>query len=88
MLDEPRPGLDVMSTRAMRGVIRQLRDEGRCILFSSHVMQEVAMLCENIVIIAGSRRRQGSPAELRQRTGHENLEDAFVVYYRHQGGLI
>ncbi|MFS8087089.1 MAG: ATP-binding cassette domain-containing protein [Acidobacteriota bacterium] len=89
MLDEPTAGLDVMSTRAMRGVIRQLRDEGRCILFSSHVMQEVAMLCENIVIIAGGRvAAQGSPDELRQRTGHENLEDAFVDLIGTKEGLI
>jgi sodium transport system ATP-binding protein len=80
MLDEPTTGLDVMSTRAMRQVIRRLRDEGHCLLFSSHVMQEVAMLCENIVIIAhGQIQIQGSAAELCQATGQENLEDAFVA---------
>lgn len=89
MLDEPTAGLDVMSTRAMRGVIRQLRDDGRCILFTSHVMQEVAMLCDNIVIIAGGRvAAQGSPDELRQRTGQENLEDAFVSIIGSKEGLI
>jgi len=89
ILDEPTSGLDVMSTRAMRGVIRQLRDEGRCILFSSHIMQEVAMLCDNIVIIAGGRvAAQGSPDELRQRTGQENLEDAFVAIIGTKEGLI
>ncbi len=89
MLDEPTAGLDVMSTRAMRGVIRQLREQGRCILFSSHVMQEVAMLCDNIVIIAGGRvAAQGSPDELRARTGHENLEDAFVALIGTKEGLI
>ncbi len=89
MLDEPTAGLDVMSTRAMRGVIRQLRESGRCILFSSHVMQEVAMLCDNIVIIAGGRvAAQGSPDELRRRTGHENLEDAFVALIGTKEGLI
>jgi sodium transport system ATP-binding protein len=89
MLDEPTAGLDVMSTRAMRGVIRQLRDEGRCILFTSHVMQEVAMLCDNIVIIAGGRvAAQGSPDQLRQATGQENLEDAFVDIIGSKEGLI
>ena len=89
MLDEPTAGLDVMSTRAMRGVIRQLREQGRCILFSSHVMQEVAMLCDNIVIIAGGRvTAQGSPDELRQRTGQENLEDAFVALIGTKEGLV
>lgn len=89
MLDEPTAGLDVMSTRAMRGVIRQLRDDGRCILFTSHVMQEVAMLCDNIVIIAGGKVvAQGSPDELRNRTGQENLEDAFVAIIGTKEGLI
>ncbi len=79
MLDEPTTGLDVMSTRSMRQVIRRLRDEGHCLLFSSHIMQEVAMLCENIVIIAQGRIRvQGSPAELSATTGYDDLEDAFV----------
>lgn len=79
MLDEPTVGLDVMSTRAMRQVIRQLREEGHTVLFSSHIMQEVAMLCDNIVIIArGKLVAQGSPDDLRQQTGEADLEDAFV----------
>jgi sodium transport system ATP-binding protein len=89
MLDEPTVGLDVMSTRTMRGLIRQLREDGRCILFSSHIMQEVAMLCDNIVIIAHGRVvAQGSPDEIRQRTGQENLEDAFVAIIGTKEGLI
>lgn len=89
MLDEPTVGLDVMSTRTMRGLIRQLREDGRCILFSSHIMQEVAMLCDNIVIIANGRVvAQGSPDEIRQRTGQENLEDAFVAIIGTKEGLI
>jgi sodium transport system ATP-binding protein len=88
MLDEPTAGLDVMSTRTMREVIRRLREEGRCILFSSHIMQEVAMLCDNIVIIANGRvAAQGSADELRRQTGHENLEDAFVAIIGTTEGL-
>jgi sodium transport system ATP-binding protein len=79
LLDEPTNGLDVMSTRAMRDVIRRLRDEGRCVLFSSHIMQEVAALCDNIVIVAkGQVAGAGSAADLRRTTGSESLEDAFV----------
>lgn len=79
LLDEPTNGLDVMSTRAMRDLIRQLRAEGKCVLFSSHIMQEVSALCDTIVIIAsGKVVAQGSPDELRTQSGHENLEDAFV----------
>ena len=79
LLDEPTSGLDVMATRAMRTFIRRLRDEGHAILFSSHVMQEVAALCEHMVIIShGKVVATGSPDELRQRTGEAELEDAFV----------
>ena len=81
LLDEPTNGLDVMSTRAMRQVIRRLRDEGRCVLFSSHIMQEVAALCDRIVIIHhGQVVADGTPDQLRQRAGEENLEDAFVTF--------
>jgi sodium transport system ATP-binding protein len=80
LLDEPTNGLDVMSTRAVRAIVRRLRDEGRCVLFSSHVMQEVSALCDWIVVIASGRVvAQGTPGELRQQTGFENLEDAFVA---------
>ena len=80
LLDEPTNGLDVMSTRAVRAIVRRLRDEGRCVLFSSHVMQEVSALCDWIVVIASGRVvAQGTPGELRQQTGYENLEDAFVA---------
>ena len=77
-----------MSTRSMRQAIRRLRDEGRCILFSSHIMQEVAMLCERIVIIAhGEVRSEGSPDDIRKITGQENLEEAFVSLIGTKTGL-
>jgi sodium transport system ATP-binding protein len=80
ILDEPTNGLDVMSTRAMRDLIRDLRREGCCVLFSSHIMQEVSALCDRIVVIAqGKVAADGTPDELRRLTGHENLEDAFVA---------
>jgi sodium transport system ATP-binding protein len=80
LLDEPTNGLDVMSTRAVRGIVRRLRESGHCVLFSSHVMQEVSALCDAIVVIAGGRVvARGTPDELRQLTGRENLEDAFVA---------
>jgi len=80
LLDEPTNGLDVMSTRAVRTIVRRLRDEGRCVLFSSHVMQEVSALCDAIVVIASGRVvARGSPDELRRQTGQDSLEDAFVA---------
>jgi sodium transport system ATP-binding protein len=80
LLDEPTNGLDVMSTRAVRDIIRAFRSEGRCVLFSSHVMQEVSALCDQIIVIARGRVvASGSPDELRAKTGRQNLEDAFVA---------
>jgi sodium transport system ATP-binding protein len=80
VLDEPTNGLDVMATRGLRNLIRQLRDAGHCVLFSSHVMQEVATLCDEVVIIAhGIVVAQGTPQEIRERSATENLEDAFVA---------
>jgi len=79
ILDEPTNGLDVMSTRAMREVIRGLRADGCCVVFSSHIMQEVSALCDRIVVIAAGRVvAEGTPDDLRAQTGRENLEDAFV----------
>ncbi|HHW4678416.1 MAG TPA: ABC transporter ATP-binding protein [Xylella sp.] len=79
ILDEPTNGLDVMTTRKLRDFLRQLRAEGRCIVFSSHIMQEVAALCDHIVVIAkGTVVAAGSGDELRAQTGRDNLEDAFV----------
>jgi sodium transport system ATP-binding protein len=80
LLDEPTNGLDVMSTRAMRRFVRRLRDEGRCVLFSSHVMQEVAALCDEIVVVGDGRVvAEGSPDALRAATGESDLEEAFVA---------
>lgn len=89
LLDEPTNGLDVMSTRAMRQFILRLRDEGKCVLFTSHIMQEVAALCDQIVIISqGSVSANGSPDDLRKQTGKENLEDAFVAAIGSEEGLM
>ena len=80
MLDEPTNGLDVQGTRAVRSLIRRMREEGRCVLFSSHIMQEVSALCDRIIIIAaGSIAAVGTQEEIMQQTGHDNLEDAFVA---------
>ena len=80
LLDEPTNGLDVMSTRAVRDIIRRLKNEGHTVVFSSHVMQEVSALCDTIVVIARGRIvASGTPDDLRALTGHQNLEDAFVA---------
>jgi sodium transport system ATP-binding protein len=79
LLDEPTNGLDVMAVRSLRRLLAKLRDEGHCVLFSSHVMQEVGALCDDVVVIAhGTVVAKGTPEELRQKTGESSLEDAFV----------
>ncbi|HVN46212.1 MAG TPA: ATP-binding cassette domain-containing protein [Steroidobacteraceae bacterium] len=79
ILDEPTNGLDVMAVRALRRLLQQLRDAGHCVLFSSHVMQEVSALCDEVVVIAHGRvLEQGTPQEIRARTAAGTLEEAFV----------
>jgi len=79
VLDEPTNGLDVMAVRALRRVLLELRAAGHCVLFSSHVMQEVSALCDEVAVIAAGRLlASGTPAEIRARTGAGSLEEAFV----------
>lgn len=79
ILDEPSRGLDVMSTRILRELMFGLREQGRCILFSSHVMQEVAALCDRVVImVKGQVVANDTPAALCEQTGQASFEDAFV----------
>ncbi len=88
ILDEPTSGLDVMSTRAVRQLILRFREEGRCVVFSSHVMPEVAALCDHIVVVArGEVAAAGTPAELCAAAGTDDLEDAFVKVIGTDEGL-
>ena len=88
ILDEPTNGLDVMATRGLRTFMRNLKAEGRCVLFSSHIMQEVAILCDRIVVVAAGRVvADESPNALREQTGEANLEDAFVKLIGSEEGL-
>jgi sodium transport system ATP-binding protein len=88
LLDEPTNGLDIMSTRSMRELIRGLKSQGKCVLFSSHIMQEVAALCDRIVIIAKGRVVfNGTPQEVLATTQLASLEDAFVKLIGSDEGL-
>jgi len=79
ILDEPTNGLDVMSTRGVRAFLQKEKQRGKCILFSSHVMQEVSAVSDEILVIHdGVVCASGSEAELHQQTSQSNLEDAFV----------
>jgi sodium transport system ATP-binding protein len=88
ILDEPTNGLDVMTTRGLREFLLALKAQGRCVILSSHIMQEVALLCDHIVIIAQGRvMAQGSAEQLRLLSGEDNLEDAFVRLIGSEEGL-
>ncbi len=79
ILDEPTNGLDVVSSRAVRALIREMRDAGRCVLISSHIMSEVSALCDRLAIITHGRLvAEGTLAELRARAGTDDLEEVFI----------
>ena len=79
MLDEPTASFDVMSTRTVRTLIDRLREEGRCILVSTHLMDEAERLCDRVVVLHQGRvQAVGTPVELREQTGADDLEEAFV----------
>ena len=89
LLDEPTNGLDVMSTRSMRTFIRRLSERGKCVLFSSHIMQEVSALCDNIIIMSrGEVAASGTPQQILASTRQANLEDAFVTAIGSEEGLL
>jgi sodium transport system ATP-binding protein len=79
MFDEPTNGLDIASSRAVRALVREIRDQRRCVLFCSHIMSEVEALCDRIVVIAHGRVvADGTPTELRQAVGQADLEEVFL----------
>jgi sodium transport system ATP-binding protein len=88
ILDEPTNGLDIMTTRSMRSAIKSLAGQGKCVVFSSHIMQEVTALCDHVIIIAkGVVKGEGSPDQLLTQTGKSNLEDAFIDIIGSEQGL-
>jgi sodium transport system ATP-binding protein len=77
-----------MATRALRDLVRSLKAEGHCVLFSSHVMQEVAALCDEVVIIDHGRvAASGDPAAIQARFGGDSLEETFVRVLGEREGL-
>ncbi len=88
MLDEPTNGLDVMAIRNLREMLLTLKRQGRCVLFSSHVMQEVAALCDRVVIIGHGRVLADATVQsLRERAGAVSLEEAFLQILGHNEGV-
>ena len=88
VLDEPTNGLDVMAIRNLREMLLSLKAQGRCVLFSSHVMQEVAALCDRVIIIGGGRvLADATPLEIRERSGAATLEEAFLQVLGNTDGV-
>jgi sodium transport system ATP-binding protein len=89
LMDEPSNGLDVMSTRALRRYILDLKKNGHSVVLSTHIMQEVAALCDRIVIIAkGEIAADGTAEELMNKSGCDSLEDAFVALIGSEEGML
>jgi sodium transport system ATP-binding protein len=89
VLDEPGNGLDVMSNRALRQYLREQKARGKAVLLSTHIMQEVAALCDEVIIIsAGCIRATGSPEDLMEQAGTDNIEDAFVMLIGTDEGIM
>ena len=89
LLDEPSNGLDVMSTRALRRYILALKNAGHSVILSTHIMQEVAALCDRIIIIAnGQIAADGTADDLLEKSGCDSLEDAFVKLIGSEEGLL
>jgi sodium transport system ATP-binding protein len=89
LLDEPSNGLDVMSTRALRRYVQSLKSAGHSVVLSTHIMQEVAALCDRVVIIAKGRiAADGTQEQLLERSGKTTIEDAFVALIGSEEGLL
>jgi len=87
-MDEPTNGLDVMAVRETRDTIRAFCDQGRCVLFSTHYMDEAERLCDHIaIIVQGKIVAFGTPVALMTQTGQSNLEDAFIALAGGEGLL-
>jgi len=88
LLDEPTNGLDVMAIRTLRALLLALKKAGHCILFSSHVMQEIGALCDRVVIIGGGRLlADDTPLAIREQLGVDSFEDAFLQVLGSPEGL-
>jgi len=80
LLDDPASGLDIAGNRAVRALIRKVRDSVGYVLFCSHSMTEVNALADQIVIIShGRTAAAASPDELRSKTGTDDLEEVFLA---------
>lgn len=87
IFDEPTNGLDIITARGVTDYLKKLRNEGKLIVVSTHIMSEAQKLCDRIgIIVDGEMVAEGTVAELLQQTGAQDLEDAFFEFYREKKG--
>jgi len=87
ILDEPTSGLDVLTSRAIIELVRGAKNDGKCVIFSTHIMHEAAALCDEIAVIhQGRLRALGTLEDFRRKWGKENLDDIFVAIIENGGG--
>ena len=83
--DEATSGLDVLVARALLDTVSELRDQGKCIVFSTHIMREAERLCDRVAIMHEGRiLAEGTLEDLRQQHGQQCLEDIFFALIRQQ----
>ena len=87
IFDEPTAGLDILTSRNIVSFIRDCRNQGKCVLFSTHIMREAERLADRIVMIHKGRvLKQGSLVEMREETNLSDLDDIFIYYINQANG--
>lgn len=85
IFDEPTNGLDIITARSVTDYLKKLKDEGKLIIVSTHIMSEAEKLCDRIgIIVDGRKIAEGTLGELLHETGAKDLEDAFFELYRNR----
>ena len=87
IFDEPTNGLDIITARRVTDYLKKLKEDGKLVIISTHIMSEAERLCDRIgIMIDGEKVAEGTIEELQKATQTETLEDAFFAYYKEQKG--
>lgn len=87
IFDEPTTGLDIITARAVTDYLRLLKNEGKTVIISTHMMHVAEKLCDRLAIIMGGEIKAiGTLNEIYTLTGQDNLDDAFFKLYNNSGG--
>lgn len=87
IFDEPTNGLDIVTARSVTDYLKKLRDDGKLVIVSTHIMSEAEKLCDRIgIIIDGYKVAEGTLEQLLEQTNAADLEDAFFEFYKSKKG--